>query len=222
MLPQRLFFAGLLATAPFLGMAQSAAPAVAVPRFFVGLEGSFGGYPVPKYDTGSNVASVVPTVGLQVRPRLAVQLSAAYDQDHSDNTFSYPDNPANPGLYVARTNWRSTLVVPVLARYTLTRQLKHRFQADLLGGVSIVHYAVRSTVFNMLNYSVVESTYEETNRATAGCLTLGAGARYAVWPRLELTAEAVLNRQVTSPMRTGYFAHPNLTAGLRYRFGRSL
>jgi hypothetical protein len=186
----------------------------------VGVSGSFGGYPLPT-KTGVNVATVVPTVGLQLRPRLALQVSGAFDASHS--YAGYDHGPALPnGEYLKRTSWNRTLVVPVLGRYALTRRVAQRFQADILGGVSYVRFNVRSDVFRMSENGTVLATGEETSTTHSACLTLGAGVRYALCQRFELTAEAVLNRQITSKTLSSYGANPNVAAGVRYRFGKAL
>lgn len=126
---------------PLVGVAQtmSTTPVATVaPRFFVGVGGSFGGYPVPG-QSGVNVRSFVPTVGIQLQPRLAVQVSGAYTPDHQSTTYEY--DPSYPYYATTERSTRTrTLVIPVLARYTLTRKLAHRFQADVLGGFSFVHF----------------------------------------------------------------------------------
>ena len=212
----------LLTTAlPLTSFAQTpATPVAPLPRFFVGIGGSFGGYPLPR-QSGVNVATFVPTVGMQLRPRLALQVSGAYDASHSYTNYDYGDGQPN-GEQVKRTNWNRTLVVPVLARYALTRRATQRFQADVLGGVSYVRFSVRSDVFRMSADGALLSTGEETATTNSACLTLGGGLRYIVCPRFELTADAVLNRQITSRTRSSYWVNPNLAAGVRYRFGRAL
>ena len=74
--------------------------------------------------------------------------------------------------------------------------------------------------FNLLNLQTVESAHSTTTHSA--CLMLGAGLRYALCPRFELTAEAVLNRQITSKTLSSYWVNPNIAAGVRYRFGKAL
>lgn len=220
-----LFAIPLLAW-PLVGAAQVPAAAPPPPRFFAGLSGSFGGYPLPVralwHPTGVNVATMGPVLGVQLRPRWALQLGAAYAQAHSMTTYQYNTDTLQPDRYDKRTTRLRTLVVPVLARYALTRQAAHRFQAEVLGGVSAVLAMRPSTVSQMNATGLEESRYTDSEHSLSACLTLGVGARYALWPRLEVTAEAVLNRQVSSPTVSPYWANPNLSAGLRYRFGPTL
>jgi hypothetical protein len=222
MLKTGSFFALLSLTLPLVTVAQVPATAPPVPRLFAGLSASFGGYPLPASAPwgagGVNVATVGPVLGVQLRPRWALQLGAAYDEARSTTAYRYDTDPLLPGRYEKRTFRLRTLVVPVLARYALTRHAGHRFQAEAVGGASAVLATGPATVYRM-HEGTVESSYRERQRSASACLTLGLGARYALWPRLEATAEAVLNRQVSHPTRSRYGANPNLSAGLRYRFG---
>lgn len=219
MLQTRLLItaAGLAALLPLLSAAQTLPPtSERALRFFVGVGGSFGGYPLPKR-AGVNVRSFVPTVGVQLQPRLAVQLSGAYTAEPTHTTCEY--DPAYPYGTIRRSRTR-TLVLPVLARYTLTRQLAHRFQADVLGGFSFVHFNDRSDVYQLdANLLLLLPPTQQSASSNSACATLGAGVRVALGPRLEITGEAVLNHQLTSPTIGRYWANPNVSAGLRYRFG---
>ena len=207
---------GLATLLPLLSAAQTLPPTPEqAPRFFVGVGGSFGGYPLPKR-AGVNVRSFVPTVGVQLQPRLAVQLSGAYTAEPTHTTYEY--DPAYAYGTVRRSRTR-TLVLPVLVRYTLTRRLAHRFQADVLGGFSFVHFNDLSDVYQLdANQQLLPSTQRSASSNSA-CAALGAGVRVALCPRLEIAGEAVLNHQLTSPTIGQYWANPNLSAGLRYRFG---
>jgi hypothetical protein len=215
--------AGALATLlPLLSAAQTSAQMPAptpdlAPRFFVGAGGSFGGYPLPER-AGINVRSFVPTLGVQLKPRLAVQVSGAYTPEPAATTYEY--DPAYPTFATTERRRRThTLVVPVLARYTLTCQLAHRFQADALGGFSFVHFNVLSDVYPLDANLMPLPPAQESHSTTSACATLGAGVRFALCPRFEITGEAVLNHQLTSRTIGQYWANPNLSAGLRYRFG---
>ncbi|UOQ73046.1 hypothetical protein [Hymenobacter cellulosilyticus] len=183
------------------------------------LQGSFGGYP-ERYGSATNVATLTPTLGWQVLPRLGVQAGAALDTDvRARNFYLYTVDEygrlVDGGDMASRVRQR-TLVVPVLARYTLTKRAERRLQFDVLGGGSLVHVALRQRITPIGTAS--SQTSETTTTSNSLCMTLGGGARYTVWKGLELTAEAVLNRQIVSPNRM-HKANPNLAAGLLYRFG---
>lgn len=214
-----LITAGTLATLlPLLSAAQTPAPTPRLAsRFFVGAGGSFGGYPLPSR-AGINVRSFVPTVGVQLKPRLAVQVSGAYTDESASTTYQFAPTNTYP-VTTQRHSRTRTLVIPVLARYTLTRKLAHRFQADVLGGFSFVHFNLLRDVYPLdANQQPLPPT-QESQRTNSACATLGAGVRFALCARLEITGEAVLNHQLTSPTIGQYWANPNLSAGLRYRFG---
>lgn len=157
-------------------------------------------------------------LGGQLKPRLAVQVNGAYTAEPAYTTYEY--GPAYSSFAtIRRSTHTRTLVIPVLARYTLTRQLAHRFQADVLGWFSLVHFNVRSDAYSLdANQQPLPPT-RKSQRYTSICATLGAGVRFTLCSRLEITGEAVLNHQLTSPTVGQYWANPNLSTGLRYRFG---
>lgn len=214
---QPVFLALLL---PVASRAQSASPAPAtVPRFFVGAGGAFGGYALPNTSAG-HVFAFVPTVGMQLTPHLAAQLSGTYQLDHSYTTFTY--DPKYPGWSTTmRTNRNRIVVVPILARYSLLRNPAHRFQLDVLGGVSLIRLTILSDVFPLdSNQQPLPSTQESTSTTNAN-ITLGAGMRYALLPCLEATAGLEFN-SLRFSWRPGSTTFGNVVAGVRYRFGRAL
>ncbi|OGX84272.1 hypothetical protein BEN49_11405 [Hymenobacter coccineus] len=213
---------GLLAGAlPLAGSAQTT-ETTPLPRYYVGL----GIYQFPASGT---YAPVVPTFGLQFRPRWAVQASVAfkpqgYDYNDSYAFYDYSSAGPNSGQY-HDVNYSSTvrirsLAVPVLVRYTLTRQQQHRFQADLLGGLTWLHRSYHSeqrTIDQTLGTDETDS-YSYTNNNLY--LTLGPSLRCRIWKGLEATGELTYQFKVFSP--SGFYGSNftgNVAAGLRYRFG---
>lgn len=219
LLPRALWGSLLLAAAPLLGQAQTldAPTRPHSPQVFVGVGGLFAGCPLPNGGL-VNLKSFVPTLGLRLRPRWGVEVSAAYDTDYRHTRASYETYDPGTGQwgvdYATRTSRIRALLVPVLARYALLNRPVQRFQVDLLGGLSLVHAVMRQSMATGSG-----ELYDlGTNRATGVCLTLGPSVRYRVGSGLEVTAEAVLNRQVQSPRRL-HAANPSVSAGVRYSFG---
>lgn len=219
LVPRILFGSFLLLLAPLVGQAQTSdGPArVHSPQVVVGVGGLFAGCPLPNGGL-VNLKSFVPTVGVQVRPRWGVELSAAYDTDYRHTTTSYETLDPSTGQwaldYATQTRRIRALLVPVLARYALLNRPAQGFQVDLLGGLSLVHAVTRQSMA-----AGSGEPYElGTSRATGVCLTLGPSVRYTVGAGLQVTAEAVLNRQVQSPTRL-HEANPSVSAGVRYYFG---
>ncbi|SMC00693.1 outer membrane insertion C-terminal signal [Hymenobacter roseosalivarius DSM 11622] len=217
--PRTLFGSLLLVLAPWVGQAQTPdAPARAhSPQVFVGVGGLFAGCPLPK-GGAVNLKSFVPTLGVQLRPRWGVEVSAAYDTDYRHTRASYETLDPSTGQWVVdygtRTSRIRALLVPVLARYALLNRPAQRFQVDVLGGLSLVHAVARQS----MTAGSGEPYELGTSRATGVCLTLGPSVRYQVGAGLQVTAEAVLNRQVQSPRRL-HAANPSVSAGVRYSFG---
>ena len=108
------------------------------------------------------------------------------------------------------------MAVPILARYAITRQVAHRFQADVLGGVTLTNVTVTTDIVPFDAQQQPLSAYQETTSRTGTCLTLGTGVRYALLPQLEITSEFVINTR--QPKQT----FGNFSGSLRYRFGHSL
>jgi hypothetical protein len=223
----RLAGCALLLSLPLASRAQSAE---ALPRYYVGLSAYSGTYQVlgGNYLEGTTVP-VQLTVGYQLRPRLAVQLGAAYSGNSYDyaGTGRYYSSPAYLAPffyydYADHTTRRNTSVA-LLARYTLTRQPAHHLQFDLLGGVGLE--------VQKYNYSEVRTdsdsarTVSKTNysdRRYTGkevLLMAGIGTRYRFGQRLEAVLDVTFGKSLW-----GELTNSRLTSttalGLRYRFGR--
>lgn len=181
------------------------------------------------------------TVGWQLLPRLALQVSGQYAQQN--DTYNYvlglPDAAGQvitlPGFHSFRLH---SVAVPILARYTLTRKLTNRFQVDVLGGATLVR---RSTQYRSQVYfpapdgtpppagTTPETTaiaYETSK--TDVHLSLGPSVRYRVAPRWQVVAEAVANyrlgedptgRSVFSPSKASTRAALTGSLGVLYSFG---
>ncbi|TPG67185.1 hypothetical protein [Hymenobacter nivis] len=211
---------GLLAGAlPLASRAQTTETAP-LPRYYAGL----GVYQFPVSGT---LAPVVPTFGLQFRPRWAVQASVVFRPQRYDYAYNYTYYDAPSGaqgqyrttLYSGTDRSRS-LAIPVLVRYTLTRRQEHRFQADLLGGVTWLRQSYRSEE-HIVDPAQGTDVYTEQDGAYHTLyLTLGPSLRYRIWKGLEATGELTYQLAMVDPNGwNGRRVDGNVSAGLRYRFG---
>jgi hypothetical protein len=227
----RFVLCSLLLGAPLLCHAQNAEPAPC-PRYYVGLA-AYSSY----YQTlsgGNYRPTRIPlqlTAGYQWQPRLAVQAGIAYSgasQSYFSVGRTYPNSgypiPGMQGSYYdynGRHTWRSASV-SLLARYTLTRQLAHRMQFDLLGGFTWEHSSYRDygSRADSVQSSLVMSAYDERSNANRLLLALGPSVRYRFGQHLELFYDLLFNKRLASNQ---YYEIEGITSssalGLRYRFG---
>lgn len=226
MLFLRLILSSSLVSAAFAGFAQSTSP-TPVPHFYGGLgvysssnqnlSGSFDHTQIP----------VQAVVGYQWRPRLAVQLGVAYSGYRSTYAYStsyssfYPPPPSTL-IDIAGTYTDRRTTTSLLARYTLTRQLHHRFQADLLGGVKVEHSwyhdAGTYTSHDQATPALTPFDYPATSTNTQ--LSLGPSLRCRLVARLE----AVYDFTFDLPLAGNSYdsrLRATMALGLRYRFGSS-
>ena len=218
----RLFLPGLLAgVLPLAGFAQTTETAP-LPRYYGGL----GVYQFPS-STGTSFAPVVPTFGLQFRPRWAVQVSMAFRPQRYDyeDSYTYQDNVNGaPGQYhdvtYSGTVRSRAFALPVLVRYTLTRPQQHRFQADLLGGITWIRRASRydqRVVDRVQNTDVSGGRDDAYHNLYA---TVGPSLRYRVWKGLEVTSDLTFQLLLDNSWGlNNNLIDGNVAAGLRYRFG---
>ena len=223
----RLLGSALLLSCPLLARTQSAETP---PRYYVGLAAYSSDY--QSLGGGYYRSTTVPvqlTLGYQLRPRLALQLGAAY----SGNSSRYagagqyygtptPQFPYSYYDYTARYSQRVTSVT-LLARYALTRQPTRRLQFDLLGGVGLEitkrnYSEIRTSTDSaqtVSNTSYPESHYTSTDVVLAA----GIGTRYRFSRHLEAALDVTLNKFLF-----GQRIYSNITSatalGLRYRFGQ--
>lgn len=212
---------------PLAGCAQNASPAPQ-PRFYVGL-GVYGSeyQPIGWRTLPPTRVPVQLTVGYQLRPRLAVQAALAYHgasyQYANVSSYGSPGAPNAFFSYDGRSTQRSA-AVSLLARYTLTRQLARRFQADLLGGFTLEHRASRDmgTYTEYQQGLITPSPYDNRTSASDPLLTVGPSVRCRVARRLEAVLDVTWDLVLDTshpPVVTAITSAGAL--GLRYRFGRS-
>ncbi|RZJ89891.1 MAG: hypothetical protein EOO60_09540, partial [Hymenobacter sp.] len=187
----RIFLGGILLGSSATAQAQSAEP-VSAPHFYGGLGVySSSHHNLSSWGNGARIP-VQALLGYQWRPRLAVQLGVAYSGNHSDYTYStsyssYYPTPPSTLTDVAGTYTERSTTISLLARYTLTRKLAHRFQADALGGIKVEYSRYRDagtyTTHAQATPAVTPFEYPATYNSTL--LSLGISLRYRMVSQLE-------------------------------------
>lgn len=222
----RLLASSLLLAVPGLGFAQRGT-FTPVPLYYVGLAAYSSDY--QRLGGTAYSGPRVPvqlTLGYQLTPRLAVQLSGAASSstsNYSGITGYYTSPTGTTGyktfIYNGSSTARNTTVT-LLVRYTLTRQLAHRFQVDALGGLTLElqHYTESNTraEFDSTNTqtAVVRNAADYRHRDLL--LTAGLSPRFRFSRHLEAVLDVALSRNATG---TGRGLTGATALGLRYRFG---
>lgn len=211
----------LLLALPLRGAAQP--QPVPAPKVYVGLGVSLG-----TYGAAFDTAFPTLTAGVQLNSRWALQASAGYRQ----RTYAYagagqfldPNGQAFPGVYHSDDRIQ-LLALPVLARYALTRRAAHRFQADAVGGFTLVRLRT-SGHFQSFNGSnpvpVYDYRYDVTH--TGAFASFGPGVRYRLGGRLEATGDVVFNyllNKASYGQLVHRFTTANAAVSVRYHFGKS-
>lgn len=200
----------------------------ATPHFYGGLGVYSSGHQnLGSWGYGRARVPVQAMVGYQLRPRLAVQLGLAYSGNSTDYAYSssyssyYPPPPSTVVDYAGRYTERLATAT-LLARYGLTRQPSHRFQADLLGGAKFEYTRYNSVGTRTAHDqpTPVVTPYESPASYTQPALSLGFGLRYRLVSQLELAYDFTFDLPVT---RNDYYNSSGLQAStalsLRYHFG---
>jgi hypothetical protein len=226
-----LVASGFLLASSFAGHAQATEPAP-IPRFYGGL-GLYTSSHQNLSSWGIDGARipVQAVVGYQWRPRLAVQLGVAYSGNRSQYAYNYfysPNYPAPAGAKtdVAGTYTERSITTSLLARYTLTRKLAHRFQADLIGGVKVeysrYHDVGISTSYDQTATVIGVTPYEYPSTYNSTLLSLGISLRYRVVSQLEAMYDFTFDQPVSNGgSRYGLRPSASMALGVRYRFGPS-
>jgi hypothetical protein len=224
----RLILGSLLLGSSVTAQAQSAVP-VPAPHFYGGL-GVYTSshHNLSSWGTDGTRIPVQAVVGYQLRPRLAVQLGLAYsgNRDTYDYQYIYSD-PGTSTTYAAGTYTERSTTTSLLVRYTLTRKLQHRFQADLLGGVKVEHsfFGNAGAYFN--NSQALPTPFDYSSSYNSTLLSLGASLRYRVVSRLEAVYDLTFDLPVAGGKYSNSIYSPKrrtqatMALGLRYRFGSS-
>jgi hypothetical protein len=228
----RLTVAGLLLASPLLSLAQEAAPTPLL-RFYGGLgiySGSYhslgrlrnpAGISAYTYSKNTFELPVQATLGYQLRPRLAVQLGLIYSGRKSAYTSGNEYTDANANTIRYRNSNQTTLrhyTASLQARYTLTRKPDHRFQADVVGGLSYDHQYYRGIgsqeYINVSQGTTVVTNDDNTFPYNESFLTVGPSLRYRLGQRMEVFYDLLLNQSLSHQYNSG-----SMALGLRYRFG---
>jgi len=169
-------------------------------------------------------------VGYQWRPRLAVQLGVAYSGNQNsyffnNYSYNYPSPPNTSSSVTGTATERSTTTL-LLARYTLTHKLAHRFQADLLGGAKFEYSRYRDvgveTSYDQTTAISTSTPYEYPSTYNRMLLSLGVSLRYRVGSHLEAVYDFTFDQPISNRY-TYYGLRPtaSMALGVRYHFGPS-
>ncbi|GAB3301983.1 outer membrane beta-barrel protein [Hymenobacter tenuis] len=200
---------------PLLGVAQATEPPT--PRFYVGVSAYTNWYQrASRGLDNSKWPPVQLTLGYQLRPRLGVQVSTSYTSSTHSYVGMLSELSYAPGAEYASDRRNTSLNISVLGRYTLTRDLSHRFQVDALGGFTLDHntYHQKGYVPNF-NRPGETAFFERNGQANHFGLSLGPSVRYRLFSGLEAVGEGTLNLGLQSPN----VLTTSGSIGLRYRFG---
>lgn len=213
----------LLLACPFLALAQRPVPP-ASGRLYVGLGAYLSNFQGISGNSFSGLKVPVQlTAGYQLRPRLALQVSVAYNRPTFDfSTLNTTDT--TPGAlivahrYEGQSIWRRTTLSGQV-RYSL-RQPTRRWQVELLAGYAQEREVYTSyhtyTAIDNTN-SVYDSSYSTDNHTySLNTFTAGLSTRYCFGAHFAAVADGLLvgvpNHWSSPPGLAG-------SLGLRYRFG---
>jgi hypothetical protein len=200
---------------PLLSFAQ-AGPASS--RFYVGVGANlltdvpFNSTSVP------NLVGPSLTAGMQLAPRLAVQVSAAYHWQHDTYTYPYYSSGTGTPINTVSTDYHyKYITVPVLLRYTFTEPAAS-FHFDGLAGITVLHGAFKYTSSGSYPGTFPENYSSSSTKAN---FTLGPAVRYTLSPQVELTA----NGLVSAVLGDTYYRFSdrlflNVLVGAHYTFGQ--
>ncbi len=213
---------GLLLGSSLASHAQATDP-VPTPRFYGGLGVYSSSHQnLGSLDNGARIP-VQAVAGYQLRPRLAVQLGFAYSGNRSSYDASqFFHSSGGPITYPIGTYRERLSTTSLLARYTITRKLQHRFQADLLGGAKFEHTYLRNTGTFIDNTppTPTSTPFNYTSSYTTTLLSLGASLRYRVASRLEAVYDLTFDQSISNRYtESGLRPTASMALALRYHFG---
>ncbi|GAB3589501.1 outer membrane beta-barrel protein [Hymenobacter daeguensis] len=224
----------VLLVACFPAFAQTPADIPAPPassRFYVGLAAYHSTFQnLGRWQRG-NAGFRVPVqlmAGYQLRPRLALELGAAYSgaTEHyaSSGRYYIPTNPSGTYYDYRETSTVRKTSVSARARYTLTRNPAHRLQFDVLGGFTLERLtsSAHGTETDSIGGAFVTQAYSSLYSINTLLATAGVGARYRLAPRFELSYDLGISKDLVSdePYSHAQGLTTSHALGLRYRFGR--
>lgn len=214
MVKSLLLLAGL-ASLPTLTFAQSAAD---TPGFYLGLGTSIlTSKPFRQRDADALVGPAL-TAGIPLSPHVAVELSMAYAWRNTHSAYSYFDYGTSRPAVNSTDKKLQVYTFPLLVRATLSPPAS-RVHADLLGGVMYLRSTSYAQYTATAGGVVVRQDADQyaTNRLN---LTLGPALRFALTPRWEVAADALVNYYFADGGNASFSDHLFLNArgGVHYTF----
>jgi hypothetical protein len=227
----RVILIGLLCS-PLASYAQASDP-TPTPHFYGGLGVYTSSHQnLSSWGNGARIP-VQGVVGYQWLPRLAVQLGMTYSgnrstYDYSTSYSSYYPSPPSTIIDVVGTYTERSTTASLLARYTLTRKLTHRFQADVLGGIKVEYSRYREAGTRTTHDQAmpVVTSYEFPSTYTNTLLSLGPSLRYRVVSRLDIVYDLTFDLPIGGKYSNSFYStdqrlQATMALGVRYRFGPS-
>jgi opacity protein-like surface antigen len=207
---------------PLASQAQDIAPTTYRP-FYVGVGANLGSYYLRwggGYIREPFSFSPALAVGIAIKPSWALQARVtAYEQSRRSN-YSYVGSSLEPRkgktTYVTSTYRNRIVVVPLLLRPTLTRDVTRRLQVDVLLGITLISTRTRTSGISKDSVDTVLLSSSENSSALNKPLTFGAGLRYKLTANVELATEVLSSLHTTF---LGFHPNANMQLELRYRFG---
>lgn len=175
----------------------------------------------PFRSSGETMVGPALTAGIQMTPRLAVQVSASYHWQY--DSYTYPNftyGSGIPATNVLAEFRRKHFTVPILLRYTFTEPTS-AFHLDGLAGATILHSSFKSTLSGPSGgYGYYPDNY--SNSTTKANFTLGPAVRYSIAPSVELTASGLVSAALGDSDGYRRFSDRlflNVLIGAHYTFG---
>ncbi|MCA8832166.1 outer membrane beta-barrel protein [Hymenobacter pini] len=181
----------------------------------IGLRAAVQRYAVTYSFTGQNELTILPVevvAGYQLTPRLGLQTGLAYRKSSGqDQLLSNPDGTVetnSPGF--------KSFSVPLLARYSLSRQPGNRLQLQVIGGATVLHSS-RTVTQRLVSTG---QTYSRPDKLTQTQLSVGAGLTKRLSPHWSGAAEMLLNRPTRGHInQSSWLAYYSVGLGFNYHFG---
>ena len=173
-----------------------------------------------------NLGTTLPYLyaGYYLTPRLAVQLGVQRGGEVRDNStyFSTPGVP-DSAFSVANGRFeRRHLALPVLLRFGLTPAFLRRWQLDALAGLVPVWSSAEFREYLLVSRHLTNQQtfgFRRTDFGLHGSLGFNIAYGFGRRRRVQLTGEAVLNKDLRTLFEDKGSWQGGLSAGLRYRFG---
>ncbi|MGI4741470.1 MAG: outer membrane beta-barrel protein [Janthinobacterium lividum] len=159
------------------------------------------------------------TLGAHLKPRLALELNAAYNWQHSVYHGSYS---TNVGLVVEDNDtYVHTLTMPLLLRATLTKSAGPWHVDAVFGPTLFIYFTHRN--YQQTTQGQPTNSENTTYAEHQVSLTLGPSVRYTLTPQIDLVVDALANLNISgfpytfvAPVSSQLSSH--VLAGVHYRF----